>query len=188
MLVKVWKERIEKTHTSTSHFASRSNALEPDPTPNLFPPFAKSLLFWREWAWMVWWARPSGPKPRTRKWSWKSERLEWWPLLSLFECWREKETNTNEDLHDDPRILRLDLTLGPVEGGLGASNGKFSIDPSTTCCEEKNSMSSSWQIGLSNEILRRLVATYRTWQKWLWKATGKVDWWDVWLRCWVKRL
>ena len=46
-----------------------------------------------------------------------------------------KETNTNEDLHDDPRVARLDLTLGPVEGGLGASNGELAIDPGTACGE-----------------------------------------------------
>ena len=54
-----------------------------------------------------------------------------------------KETNISEALHDDPRILGLDLMVGSVEGGLGASNGELSIDPAATCGEEKDSMSST---------------------------------------------
>jgi len=55
----------------------------------------------------------------------------------------KKETNKNEDLHDDPRMAGFDLTWGTVEGGLGASNGEFAVDPSTTRSEEKNSMSNT---------------------------------------------
>jgi len=55
----------------------------------------------------------------------------------------EKRRMTNEDLHDHPRILGLDLIGGSVEGGLGVGNGAFSIDPGTTCGEKKDSMSST---------------------------------------------
>ena len=55
----------------------------------------------------------------------------------------EKETNPNEDLHDDPQIIGLDLARSPVEGGLGASHREFAIDPGTTRGEEKNSTSST---------------------------------------------